>query len=457
MVKRAVLIALSAATMLLAEQGATIQKMEIGIDEKFFVKYNGAFKSSFPKGFEIGIGSGMALKSVKPDGTIELYVISDRGPNADSPKLVSSDSKFDTKIFPSPNFTPSIGVVEVKDGSAKLVSLTTLKVNNKPISGRPLPNDRVGSTKEVAFSDSLNVLQPDINGLDTEGIDFDKIDGHLWICDEYGPFIAKVDRKTGNVIKKYTPGDGLPEVIKHRIPNRGFEALAVTPNNKVYAMVQSILDVDGDVKKSKAEFTRIVELDPATGKTRIFAYPHDLADYKASRDAKMGDMVAISNTKFLVVEQGADKKKKMQNKIYMIDLEKATDISGMKTKDGKELESAKFSELKGLGVRMAPKRLVADLKELGWKAEKAEGLAILEDYRTLIVMSDNDFGMGVKLHNPAKDKDGKDVKDPTDYTINDKKELLYDNTKVDTKIEVTPSGEKAEFWVLKLPKSVLDY
>ena len=83
-------------------------------------------------------------------------------------------------------------------------------------------------------------LGTDRNGLDTEGISLDK-DGNFWISDEYGPFIAKVDKK-GNILEKYGPGMGLPKILADRVPNRGSEGVTVdekatsSPSSKAPSM-----------------------------------------------------------------------------------------------------------------------------------------------------------------------------------------------------------------------------
>ncbi|WP_027186329.1 esterase-like activity of phytase family protein [Desulfovibrio inopinatus] len=435
----------------------TIKKYDIVIDESLFVPYDGAAKHDFPKGFPVGVGSSMYYVGKDEDGALLFSLISDRGPNADSPAYKADDDAkpVKTKMFPAPQFNPGFGIVKVTADKAELVDFTTLKsAPEKPITGLPIPQGAIGSTGETPLSDSLTILPYDKNGMDTEGIEADS-DGNLWVCDEYGPFIAKLDPKTGVILEKYGPGEGLPEIVKFRQPNRGFEGLTITPSGKIIAAVQSILDVDGKVKKSNAQFIRFVELDPKTGKTRMFAYPHDVDAFKKSRDAKIGDLAAVSDDKLLVVEQGKGKDKKMRNLIYMVDLSKATDLTGKTASDGKPLETIDTAEeLSKAGVVPMSKTFVFDLKAHGWKPSKAEGIALLDDGKTLAVASDNDFGMTLDVENPAKDKDGKDVKKPTGYVVDSKGTITYEKEHTNTTFHVKPTGERSQIWLITLPEPI---
>lgn len=151
----------------------------------------------------------------------------------------------------------------------------------------------------------MNSLGYDINGLDPEGIAIDK-DGNFWISDEYGPFIIKVD-KNGKILEKLEPGNGLPEIVKHRIPNRGIEGLTIDKNGNIYAAVQSTLNVDGKTKDT-AIFTRVLKIDPDTKEVKTFAYPID-KNYKSNSAAKIGDIYAVDENKLLIIEQGKQKGK----------------------------------------------------------------------------------------------------------------------------------------------------
>ncbi|WP_027722908.1 esterase-like activity of phytase family protein [Maridesulfovibrio zosterae] len=450
-----VVLAMSVGTAAASE--FKIQKYEIDTPQKYNVPYSGKFSAEFNDGFPIGIGSGMTYIGKGKDGTLFFYAISDRGPNAGSPKVLVDGKKVSSKVFPAPEYTPSYGALGLKNGEITLRSIIDIRdFKGNKISGRPIPPGTVGSTGEIPLSDSYKVLSYDREGLDTEGIAIDAKDGNLWICDEYGPFIAKMDANTGRLLKKYAPGNGLPTIVGKRQPNRGMEGIAVTPSNTVLGAVQSICDIDGDVSNSKAPFTRLVLLDPETGETKMFAYPVDVESYNKCKDVKIGDLQAVSDTEFLIIEQGKGKDG-LRNIVYLIDIEDATDLTGRKTADGKELEAvAGAQELDSLGIKMATKKKIVSLRELGWKPSKAEGLALLPDMQTIAVCSDNDFGFKSVTVDPVKDKNGKVVKKATKYVIDENK-LKYSGQEVNTSFKLQKTDEKAGFWLIKLPKKISQY
>lgn len=438
----------------------SVEKYDIEIPKEFMVPYAGLYADRFPDGFTIGVGSGMTYVGRAADGSRVFYAITDRGPNADAPKWTGSGKTTATKMFPVPNFHPSFGAIRVKDGHAVLASLISLKdARMRPISGRAIPLGSVGATGEIPLNDALKKLPFDPEGLDTEGIAIDRKDKRfLWICDEYGPFIAKVDGYTGQIVKKYVPGKGLPMIAASRQPNRGLEGIAVTPSNKVLSAIQSICDVDGNVKKSKATFCRLLFLDPDTGKVEQFAYPHDRDNYKKSADAKIGDLHAISETQFLLIERGKNADGKTRIPIYLIDISGASDITGVKAKDGKELETlADRAAVEALGVKYVKKTKLIDIKNYGWKPGKAEGVALLPDMRTIAVTSDNDFGFTFKVVAPVNDADGNPVTKAAAYTVDASGQVKYKGEPVSTHIELSPADTASQLWLFTLPKRVTQY
>jgi len=424
-----------------------ITKYLLTVPQKYNVKYTGPNQQGFPQGFLTGYGSAIAFKSLNKDGSIDFYGITDRGPNGDGPEYQEGTESYSSKFFPARQFQPQIGLIHIKDGKAQITGIIGLKdEKGKAITGLPLEPGLVGATNEIALDDGFKRLGYDNNGMDTEGIAVDR-KGNFWLCDEYGPFIAQYN-KQGTLLKKYAPGNGLPEIMKYRTPNRGFEGLTIAPNGLVYAAEQSTLHIEGK-SGTTAQFTRIVQLDPTTGKTKMFPYPIDVEAYKSPKDAKIGDIYAVNNTQFLIIEQGNDKDKKMRNLIYLVDIKDATDLTGI-TIDGKEPEfTADKSKLAQEGVKLAEKRLLVDLRANGWETEKAEGLTMLPDRKTIVVTNDNDFGMTMDVNDPEH-KNGK----ITNYVLQADGSFTYKGKPAKPSIQVVPTAESEQYqsiWFIELP------
>ena len=156
--------------------------------------------------------------------------------------------------------------------------------------------------------------------------------------------------------------------------------------------------------KDYAKFNRWVEFDPTTEKTRLYAYPIDGAQYAKGKtgNAKLGDLVSLGGGKFIVIEQGAGVDGKVFNRLMLVQIPAtATDIAAL----GTDLEK---SSMAGAAVNAAnyadvvtlKKTLLFDLNGAGWLAEKAEGLALVDD-NTLALTNDDDFGLTTIVFNSA--------------------------------------------------------
>ncbi len=428
----------------------TAEHFVVSFPEGSHVNYSGAFSSAFPNGLPVGIGSGLLFTGKQGDA-LTFATITDRGPNADSPGV----GKQEAKVFVTPDFTPLLMSIRVENGKADATHLRPLHDEKGNINGLPLQSGVIGSTNEVALSDTLKTLTGDNRGLDTEGITPDG-KGGFWLCDEYGPFMINVD-SNGKIIAKHGPqaldgeksiAGGLPNIIKWRQPNRGFEGITRMPDGRIIAAVQSTLDIDGKSKK-KALFTRLVSFDPATGKTAMYGYPIDNV-YSKNSDAKIGDIVALDNDHILLIEQGGDKDDVMRNNIYKVDLSQASDLAAF-DKPGEYPEFDSADQLATRGITLANKTLAVDLRKLGWKQEKAEGLALIDD-KTLAVANDNDFGVKTTLKSPIE---GKKLKD---YRVNEQGKLTVDEQAVATTLGIQPLEKPAsdsELWVITVPESLL--
>jgi hypothetical protein len=405
----------------------TVTRYTMQAASAFYIPYEGtgspAAKVEYANGFLPAYGSGLAYKGKLADGTLEFYAITDRGPNGDGPKIAKSivesataTGSTDAKIFPSPSFTPSIGIITLGKDGAVLKSRLPIKVSASVNSnGLSLPPGRVGATGEAPLTDALR-FEPSKanyseNGLDPESIVVDTARNALWVSDEYGPFILKIDPITGIILKKYQPGTGpadLPAILLKRRANRGMEGLTLEPgSNKLHGFLQSPIDdgaVGGSNVRDFAKFARWVEFEPSTETTRLYAYPIDGTVYDRGRtgSAKLGDLTALGNGKFIVIEQGLGTNGKVFNWLMLVEVPTtATNIASLGSELEKNSMSSTFASPTAYSAVVTLKKtLLLDLNKIGWLAEKAEGLALVDD-NTLVLTNDTDFGMKTNVLDAA--------------------------------------------------------
>lgn len=381
-------------------QSTDVHIYPIDVVTELYTAFDGSKEEYFADGLKTGFGSAITFKGYDEEGNPQFYGVTDRGPSLDVPEEAVLSKEYDAaKIFPSPSFQPSIGIITVKDGKAIVSDSISLKnEDGTALTGLPLPAGELGTTGETALDINLNELSPDENGFDPEGIAVDA-EGNFWIADEYGPFLAKFN-SDGVLLKKYSPGNGLPEILKYRIANRGFEGLTIS-GNKLFASVQSVLDIEGETSKT-ASFIRILEFDLETEETKMYAYPVDLTAYKSPKSCKIGDIYAIDDKTLLVIEQGAQTDGTLSNIIYRVDLSAATDITGI-TYNGKELEYTQNTEELSQIITYLPKTEVINLRSIGWTAEKAEGICMLDDGKTIALIIEDDFGLAGAVSSTEQD------------------------------------------------------
>ncbi len=436
-----------------------VTKYEVQVEQQDFVKYGGTFKRSFKNGFPLDVASGLTFAG-RDGGDLLFWAITDQGPAAEAPafKKSPSDKAQITRMLPAPGFSPSFSVVRVASDHAMVGRVTPIKdTAGKAVSGLPIPSANVGSKNEMPLADDLKVLTTDLQGLNPKGIDVDRKDGNLWICDGYGPFLLKLEKETGKTIQKYGPGKGLPLELNLRQMNRGFAGIATTQAGKVFAPLESVLDYDGNMQENHARFIRVYQLDEQKGDVVAFAYPHDIDSYRHSTDARIGDIAALSEKKFLLVEQGLDKNDRMRNLVYMVDLSDASGIGDKLARNGKQIEDeTDVAELNKLGLYLAKKTLVCDLGALGWGGRLAGGLAIAGD-DTIAVFGGNDFGMALKMTKMADGKDGRPVRDIAAYETGYDKKLHLDGKLTSATFALVPNDRAMEFWTIKLPKPLSAY
>jgi UPF0176 protein len=336
-------------------------------------------------------------------GELKFLTHTDRGPNAAPPKDVKSDRLKARLLIPFvvPNYqlewvhlalNVTTGVLEVRDRTPLRNS------NDTPITGlpnHPGPKGQ-GLIDETPVDMSGNELPPDPMGLDPESIAKDA-DGTYWMGEEYRPSIVHFSHD-GKVIERYVPhGAGfgkevLPAEFAYRRLNRGFEGLAIR-KNKIYAFLQSGLYMSQEKPVAPyPDATRVVEFDPRT--KQVTGEYFFLLDDQIN-DKKLGDVTALPNGDFLMIEQTGAMGAKADKKIYRLALGNATNLLNLKGAHGnhirQNLEHMSAQERIQTGLQPLQKQLVVDVSKLGFNyAGKAEGLTVVDD-ETIAIASDNDF------------------------------------------------------------------
>ena len=283
--------------------------------------------------FDYGIGSGAYYK----DGV--LYSITDRGPNievGDSEDIIGIDAEKDYgcdedgKIFPMPNYAPTI--FEIDPNTYQIISNITIKdKNGNPITGlvNPIPST------EYAYDSNFNELNPDPNGIDSEGI-VKLDDGTYWISEEYGPSLLHV-AADGKVIERIVPEglgqyyvnatynitEGLPLIVSKRHLNRGIEALALSPNEDyLYFALQSPIDNPDDDNYKSSTIIRLFKMDLSNNSiVGEYIYTLDtpetflLDDTTKQKKVKLSEMTCAGEDKLIILERVSE-----TTKLYYVKL-----------------------------------------------------------------------------------------------------------------------------------------
>lgn len=361
-------------------------------------------KSIFSNGFVLeatwGLGSGATHKA--DDDAKTFYTMTDRGVNIkckDDEDIIGMDICEKGKIFPFPEFSPSIVKFEI-DGEYAIVK-EVIAINDaagKPISGVSNP---ISNFSEKAYDKEGNELTLDPNGIDSEAM-VALSDGTFWLAEEYTSSILHV-AADGKVIVRYVPAgleseyssatylvEGkLPAIITKRHANRGIESIAISPDEKtLYFAMQSPLDnPDADAYKasSSVRLYKMPIADPSA--IEEFLYVEDapgtfLKDNESKTrkqsDVKISEMVALAEDDLLVLERVS-----ATTKLYRVDLNATTPVNAT--------QSANL-ELNTTGVIALSKKKVFDTDlETGYP-NKLEGIAHLESDKFLLI-NDNDFGI----------------------------------------------------------------
>lgn len=226
--------------------------------------------------------------------------------------------------------------------------------------------------------------------LDLESVRQDK-HGNYWFGEEFGPFLVKTDAngtalgvfRTPNVLGLGTnpfvqaPQNPIPTGDNNLPTTGGFEGMALNASgDKIYTLLERPLTTDSDQNRLLIQEFDIAS-EAFTGKW--FAYKLD------AQGTAIGDMTAIDDNRFLVIERnsGTATKGTPFKKIFMID-------SSQKDADG----FAKKTEVVDLMNIADPNDLNGDgSTTFTFPFVTIESVLIL-DSNTLLVVNDNNFPGG---------------------------------------------------------------
>lgn len=360
-----------------------------------------------------GVGSGLAHL----DGDV-FIAVPDRGPNANEyNKAVDHTTSYIPRFHTLKlALTPAAAGARLPFTLTPTLLDTTLLSSKKPLhygSVVPALNRKNNTYYFSGRSDNVDASRPSTDPanarFDPEGVRVSNDGQHVYITDEYGPFVYEFHRQTGRRMRVFTlppefavsrvSPEGADEIahnLSGRVANKGMEGLAISPDGKkLIGMMQSPLAQDGGVD---GRFTRIVVIDIETGSVTQHAYPlTNIGTAAKPKYPTVSEIVAINDHEFLVDERDGkgfgDDSKAVYKKIYRIDLAGAAVVNGVSGDAG----LARYAVNKTLFIDV-----VQSLSALGYAARdipaKLEGMAFGSDVvidgvvkHTLYVSNDNDF------------------------------------------------------------------
>jgi alkaline phosphatase len=351
-----------------------------------------ALRAGWPTETLPSLGSGLAYL-----GGGRFVGLTDRGPNGDCP-----DGR--GKWFPLPRFAPALVFLRLEAGALKLDRALPLKNPlGKPVTGLPnLP----GEDRPFADKACGEPLPLDPDGLDTEDV-APTPTGAFWLVEEHSPSLLYVDPE-GRIQVRYVPqGLGLkasypvqevlPPILRLRRNNRGLENLALSADGKTaWVVLQSPIGPTSDPGFAESLVARAVRLDVSdpmrarvTGMYLVpFSDPKDYPKKSLPKDMMFSAAQWVKGEQVLLLERA-----KGGARVFLVDFAKATNLLEHPEGQSEALDRAGV-DYGAKGIRLAERRLVLEtwrLKEVD--TAKLEGLALLEDGRTLALINDNDFAI----------------------------------------------------------------
>jgi hypothetical protein len=365
------------------------------------------------------LASGLCQSPLDPADT--FWGVGDRGPNIKPSTLLKQYGVQEAralcgidgaKIMPLPTSGPAIGRFRIDGDTVILEAAFDLaSPDGQPIGGLPVPGGPHQELEPV-YDLTGQLLSANPNGADSEGMAA-LPDGSFWIAEEYGPSLLRCDRE-GNINLRWVPrGTGhcfagsafpvveaLPAIASARKLNRGFEAIATSPDGTtIYVAFQSPLAHPDRAAHEKSRHVRIWQLNATDGTLRAeYIYPLDEPDTflrdagwgKVERsDIKISEIVLTPKGDLLVLERISQ-----STKIYAVPLtpfnRAPRALSDAATRP--TLEQMTRKDVGRAQLLVLTKTLIVTSDDYPEIPPDLEGMLLLGPSR-LLLANDSDFGI----------------------------------------------------------------
>jgi len=377
-----------------------------------------------------GMGSGIAYA-----GGNTFLALPDRGPNAkmynsavdDTASYIARFQTLSLSLAPSDPGSPLPFVLTpMLVDTTLLSSASPLVYGNGVAAGLPSGAPALNATDHTHYftgrSDNFDPTKLSTNPanarLDPEGIRVSNGGRHVYISDEYGPYVYEFNRKSGRRVRSFSIPDNLAVALlsahgdteisdntSGRVANKGMEGLAITPDGKTLVGIMQAPLIQGGGK-----IIRIVTFDIPNGKTHQYAYA-------LTTGTGVSEILAVNDHEFLVDERDGkgqgDGSAAAVKQLFKIDLTGATDVS----KVSGAANLAPFAVPKTLFLDVVKALTAAGVSTIHIPA-KLEGIAFGQDVvlngvpkHTLYITNDNDFLAAVP------DKNNVIVDNPNQYFV----------------------------------------